>query len=58
MLCEVKYRLATQDKHTKSIENLYINQLKKCYEQMESEKQESLKVIYLITIYTSINYLI
>ncbi|VVC37337.1 Kinesin motor domain, conserved site,P-loop containing nucleoside triphosphate hydrolase,Kinesin motor [Cinara cedri] len=45
VLCEVKYRLANQSEHSKSIENFYINQLKKCYELLESEKQESLKKI-------------
>lgn len=48
LLCEIKYRLATQDEFNKSIESLYNNRLKKCYESMDIEKQESLKVNYLL----------
>jgi len=50
VLCEIKYRLTTQEAFNKSIENLYINRLKKCYESMDMEKQETLKVkiLYLI----------
>lgn len=47
LLCEIKYRLATQNDFNKSIEELYVNRLKKCYELMKIEKQESLKVNYL-----------
>lgn len=52
MLCEIKYRLTTQETFNKSIENLYINRLKKCYESMDMEKQETLKVKLL---YLNIN---
>lgn len=44
MLCEVKYHLATQNEFNKKIEDLYISRLKKCYELLDLEKQESLKV--------------
>jgi len=47
LLCEIKYRLNTQNEFNKSIENHFINRLKKCYELMDIEKQESLKVNYL-----------
>ncbi|XP_022161919.1 kinesin-like protein KIF11 [Myzus persicae] len=48
VLCEIKYRLTTQEAFNKSIENLYINRLKKCYESMDIEKQETLKKIQKI----------
>ncbi|KAL5244371.1 hypothetical protein ACI65C_011781 [Semiaphis heraclei] len=48
VLCEIKYRLTTQETFNKSIENLYINRLKKCYESMDMEKQETLKKIQKI----------
>lgn len=44
MLSEIKYRLSTHDKLTKSIGNLFDKRLKKCYESMNNEKQESLMV--------------
>jgi len=44
VLCEIKYRLTTQNAFNKSIENHYINRLKKCYESMDMEKQATLKV--------------
>jgi len=48
VLCEIKYRLTTQEAFNKSIENLYINRLKKCYESMDVEKHETLKVKLLL----------
>lgn len=44
VLCEIKYRLTTQEAFNKSIENHYINRSKKCYESLDMEKQETLKV--------------
>lgn len=44
MLNEIKYRLTTQEAFNKSIESLYVDRLKKCYESMDMEKQETLKV--------------
>lgn len=41
---EIKFRLDTLNEYSKSIENLYVNRLKKCYESMDVEKRESLKV--------------
>lgn len=43
-MSELKYRLDTLDEYSKSIENLYVYRLKKCYESMAIEKHESLKV--------------
>lgn len=51
MLNEIKYRIAIQDEFNKSIESLYSNRLKKCYEAMDIEKQESLNVNYLFWVY-------
>ncbi|XP_026810983.1 kinesin-like protein KIF11-B [Rhopalosiphum maidis] len=48
VLNEIKYRLTTQEAFNKSIENLYVNRLKKCYESMDMEKQETLKKIQKI----------
>ncbi|XP_025204037.1 kinesin-like protein KIF11 [Melanaphis sacchari] len=48
VLNEIKYRLTTQETLNKSIENLYVNRLKKCYESMDLEKQETLKKIQKI----------
>lgn len=50
LFCEIKYRLATQNEFNKKIEDLYNNRLKKCYQLMNIEKQDSLKVSYLIKI--------
>jgi hypothetical protein len=47
---EMKYRLDTLNEYSKSIENLYVNHLKKCYESMDIEKRESLKVNYKLNI--------
>lgn len=55
LLCEIKYRLTTQNKCNKAIEKLYVNSLKKCYEAMNIEKQESLKVKYLIKLFIYTN---
>lgn len=44
LLCEIKYRFTTQNELNKSIENLYTNRLKTCYQSMDIEKQDSLKV--------------
>jgi len=44
VLCEIKYRLTTQETFNKSIENHYINRSKKCYESLDLEKQKTLKV--------------
>lgn len=43
-MCEIKYRLTSQEHFSNAIESLYMNRLKKCYELMDVEKQESLKV--------------
>lgn len=51
ILCEVKYRLTTQNEFNKKIEDLYINRLQKCYELLNLEKQESLKVSSSILIF-------
>lgn len=48
VLNEIKYRLTTQEAFNKSIESLYVNRLKKCYESMDMEKQETLKKIQKI----------
>lgn len=45
-MSEMKYRLDKLDEYSKSIENLYVDRLKKCYEAMDMEKHESLKVNY------------
>lgn len=50
LMCEIKYRSTVQENLSKSIEGLYVQRLKKCYELMDVEKQESLKVS--INIYT------
>ncbi|KAF0763630.1 kinesin-like protein KIF11 [Aphis craccivora] len=48
VLNEIKYRLTTQEAFNKSIESLYVDRLKKCYESMDMEKQETLKKIQKI----------
>lgn len=48
LISEIKYRLSSQEEFNKQIEHIYIYRLKKCYESMDIEKQESLKVNYLM----------
>ncbi|XP_050543316.1 kinesin-like protein KIF11 isoform X2 [Daktulosphaira vitifoliae] len=45
ILNEIKYRFTTQENWNKSIETLYMNHIKKCYQLMKDEKYKSLQKI-------------